>query len=87
MRRDERFPEQAKRWLDRVMLVREVLIEIGKVMQVNIPKNVLHWLYVYGLDGDDPEEFPELTKAFFKGAADLAAIGQRVLDRYMRNGR
>jgi hypothetical protein len=54
--------------------------------EMPVGRGVYRALYIYGLDGDDPDEFPELARVFFKGRKDPVAHGWKVFNAWLREG-
>jgi hypothetical protein len=70
---------QMTSWVSKIISERNRLLSSPFVS-----KEVLDDLLVKGLDGEFPEEFPELTDRFFKGNRNPTALAIRAFNRWMR---
>jgi hypothetical protein len=69
--------DEVRAYIRRMILKRDALLYETPFSQKRMDE-----VFVIALDGDEPEEFPELCEAFFKGHANPVLVGQQAMNRW-----
>ena len=67
-------PKLQGNWVLDIIDFRNKMYDLAASAGKTVPEFMLDELYMKGLDGDNPDEFPMLTHAFYKGKGNKEAM-------------